>query len=221
MAADRADLSVKLMLRVKEGEKDAFSLLYDEHHRRILNFFYRLGADSQLAKDLRQETFLRIWKLRDRYRATGSFIAYILTIARYVWLEHCRGRLKIHPFGKVALEGDARARGAATQGQDSRWAAPASSALEQFPASPAARPDYAFARTELEGQIFSALDKLPEDQRMVFVLQVVEGLSSKETASIMQCPVNTVRSRKILAIRKLRVHLRHMGVSQSEGISNS
>ena len=64
MLVDRAEMSVKLMLRVKDGDKDAFSLLYDEHHRRVLNFFYRLSADAQLAKDLRQETFLRIWKIR-------------------------------------------------------------------------------------------------------------------------------------------------------------
>ena len=207
MPVNRADMSVKLMLRVKDGDKDAFSLLYDEHHRRVLNFFFGLSADAQLAKDLRQETFLRIWKLRGRYRATGSFVAYILTFARYVWLEHCRERSKLHNLGT---------------------ASPESAALEQLPAGPAARPDNALARSELEGHIFGALNKLPEDQRMVFVLRVVEGLSSEETASVMQCPVNTVRSRKILAIRKLRVHLRHMGVYQperpasfKEGISNT
>ncbi len=195
MPADHADVSVRLMLRVKDGDEDAFSLLYDEHHRRVLNFFFGLSADAHLAQDLRQETFLRIWKLRGRYRATGSFVAYILTFARYIWLENCRKNSKRYNLGALSS---------------------ANAALEQLPAGPAARPDNALARSELEGHIFGALSKLPEDQRMAFVLRVVEGLSTEETASVMQCPVNTVRSRKVLAIRKLRVQMRRMGVYQAE-----
>ena len=120
-----------------------------------------------------------------------------------MWLEHCRERSKFHNIGGGTNPPAANA------------------ALEQFSAGPAARPDNALARSELEACILGALNKLPEEQRMAFVLQVVEGLSSAETASVMQCPVNTVRSRKILAIRKLRVHLRHMGVYQPERPASS
>ena len=49
-----------------------------------------------------------------------------------------------------------------------------------------------------------ALDGLPTEQRMAFVMRAIEGLSIEEIASAMQCPVNTVRSRKLLAVKKLR-----------------
>jgi RNA polymerase sigma factor (sigma-70 family) len=53
----------------------------------------------------------------------------------------------------------------------------------------------------------AALDELPEEQRMVFVLRHIRGLSIEETAAALDCPVNTVRSRRILALRKLRTLL--------------
>lgn len=187
MAANPADTSAQLMLRVRDGDTSAFSLLYDEHHRRVLNFFYGLSTDAQLAKDLCQETFLRIWTFRTRYAATGSFVAYILTFARYVWLEQCRELSKRNRLG-------------GRSGSDE--------SLEQVPAGPSARPDNSAISVELGSHIVDALERLPEDQRMVFVLRVVEGLSAEETASVMQCPVNTVRSRKILALKKLRKSLR-------------
>jgi len=66
----------------------------------------------------------------------------------------------------------------------------------------------AAARSELAECIFGALDELPVEQRMAFVMRNVEGLSIREIASAMQCPVNTIRSRKILAVKKLREALK-------------
>lgn len=176
------------MLQAKDGNQAAFAELYKTHQRRVLDFFYGLCGNAQTAKDLTQETFLRIWKLRGRYAATGSFVAYLLTFGRYVWLEHCRGLRKRNwltsfPFDKL---GNFESR------------------------DPSSRPDNAAMSSELGAQILEALSALPDDQRMVFVLQIVDGLSTQETASVMQCPINTVRSRKIMAIKKLRASLKRM-----------
>ena len=163
------------MLRVREGDQAAFGLFYGKFSRRVHYFFYGLCSDSPVCKDLTQETFLRIWKYRERYAATGSILAYLLTFARYVWLEHCRS-LRRH--GRPAAEGD----------------------------GPGARASCG----EISDSILRALDGLPEEQRMAFVLQAVEGLSAEDAASVMQCPLHTARSRKILAVKKLRIALQEV-----------
>lgn len=183
---------VALMLRVRDGDEKAFARLYDGHFRRVLDFFYGLSRDRHTADDLCQETFLRIWKLRKRYAATGAFRAYLFTIARNIWLEHCRSRWKIQRLGK---------RGTLLDHYDG------------LAVSDMAHPDALAGRSELSTHLFQALGGLPEEQRMVFILRNVEGLSLAEIAEVMQCPVNTVRSRRGLALKKLRKALNRISVS--------
>lgn len=178
---------VALMLRVRWGDEHAFGELYHRYHRRVLNFFYGMSRSAQMSEDLCQETFLRVWKLRRKYEATGSFPAYLFAFARNVWLEQCREIKKRQRIG-------------ARQNVEDGW---------QFvPAAPSTRPDMAAVRSEIEEHIFDALDGLPVEQRMAFVMRAIEGLSIEEIASAMQCPINTVRSRKMLAVKKLRVVLK-------------
>jgi RNA polymerase sigma-70 factor (ECF subfamily) len=172
-----------LMLRVRWGDEHAFSELYYRYHRRVMNFFYGMSRSVQMSEDLCQETFLRVWKLRRKYAATGSFPAYLFAFARNVWLEQCREIKKRQRLG-------------ARQSVDDEW--------QLVAASPSARPDTAAMRSEIEERIFDALDDLPVEQRMAFVMRAIEGLSIEEIASAMQCPMNTVRSRKLLAVKKLR-----------------
>ena len=172
-----------LMLRVRWGDEHAFSELYHRYHRRVMNFFYGMSRSAQMSEDLCQDTFLRVWKLRRKYAATGSFPAYLFAFARNVWLEQCREIKKRQRLG-------------ARQSVDDGW--------QLVAASPSARPDTAAMRSEIEERIFDALDDLPVEQRMAFVMRAIEGLSIEEIASAMQCPMNTVRSRKLLAVKKLR-----------------
>jgi RNA polymerase sigma-70 factor (ECF subfamily) len=171
------------MLRVRWGDEHAFSELYHRYHRRVMNFFYGMTRSVQMSEDLCQETFLRVWKLRRKYAATGSFPAYLFAFARNVWLEQCREIKKRQRLGT-------------RQNVDDGW--------QLVAAGPSARPDTAAVRSEIEERIFDALDDLPVEQRMAFVMRAIEGLSIEEIASAMQCPINTVRSRKLLAVKKLR-----------------
>lgn len=182
--ADRSDTG--LMERVRDDDTRAFETLYGRHHRKVLNFFYGMSRDTQVASDLCQETFLRIWKLRKRYNASGSFLAYLFTFARNVWLEKCRDYTRNQKFA------DWTRRNA-----EEKWGMGA----------PTPAPDEAAARSELGDTIGDALQSLPEEQRMVVVLRMIKGLSLDEVAAALHCPVNTVRSRKILAMKKLRTVL--------------
>lgn len=174
---------ITLMACVRRGSEAAFEELHRRYQVKLLNFFYGLGRDPHLAGDLCQETFLRIWKIRKRYRATGSFAGYLFGVARLVWRESCRQRGKEWRLGRVqSLEG----------------------AVLERAVCPQDGPGALAMRAEVSGRIFAALEELPEEQRMVFLLRTVQGLSLGDIAEALDCPVNTVRSRKILAMRKLR-----------------
>jgi RNA polymerase sigma-70 factor (ECF subfamily) len=173
---------ISLMLKVRQGDECAFEALHGLYQQRVLNFFHGLSRDGALANDLCQETFLRVWKIRKRYRATGSFPAYLFGVGRMIWLEYLRRQQRVRRLGVRSEAG----------------------AEETAPDRYELRPDYRAARTEAEARIFHALDQLPEEQRMVFVLRNIEGLSLDDIATALDCPINTVRSRKILAIKKLR-----------------
>jgi len=188
MEASTKQDEIVLMMRVREGDESAFEVLFNRYQRPLLNFFYGLSRNTSTAKDLAQDTFLRIWKIRKRYSASGAFPAYLFGVARMIWLEHCRQQDKTWRLG-------------ARQGEE---------VLQALEADNAECPGYQARRSELNRYIHAALDELPEEQRMVFVLRSIEGLALEDIASILDCPVNTVRSRKILAVKKLRYLLASM-----------
>jgi RNA polymerase sigma-70 factor (ECF subfamily) len=173
---------IALMAKVRLGKVDAFETLHERYQHRLLNFFYGLSHDSHIANDLCQETFLRVWKIRKRYRATGSVVSYFFGIARMVWHEKRRALAKTGRLG-VQLDFDV---------------------LEEVLAHDGGTPDFLAKRAEVEARIHAALEELPEEQRLVFLLRTVEGMSLRDIATSLDCPLNTVRSRKILAVKKLR-----------------
>ena len=190
-----------VMLRVQWGSESAFAEIYERYYRRLLNFFFGMTRDVQMAEDLCHETFVRIWQLRARYSPSGSFAAYAFTVARHIWLEQCR-RSRKQPRLAAPF---------AVETQDEPPASSERTVCPQFvqrrqtvtPANCDA-PDELAHRSEVGLHVFAALDKLPEEQRMAFILRTVNGLPLDEIAAVMQCPVNTVRSRRLLAVRRLR-----------------
>ena len=173
---------VVLMMRVRGGDACAFETLFNRYQRPLLNFFHGLSRNPCTARDLAQETFLRVWKIRKRYRASGSFPAYLFGVARMIWLESCRQEQKTWRLG-------------ARQGEES---------LGHLEADNTGCPARQASRSELHGHLYAALEELPEEQRMVFVMRSIDGLSLEDIAAALDCPINTVRSRKILAVKKLR-----------------
>lgn len=182
----RPPADIDLMLQVRDGDEYAFEELYRRYNRRVLNFFFALSGDATAADDMAIETFARIWRLRGRYRATGPFPAYAFAVARNIWLEHRRELRKQWRLGF-------------SQSIDE-----ACDVLEAAERSPS---EVAISE-EIQQQVWTALAGLPEEQRVVFVLRVLEGMSLPDIATILRCPVNTVRSRKLLALKKLREMLR-------------
>ncbi len=162
----------------------AFGILVDRHHARALNVAYRLLGDAESARDVAQESFLRLLKAARRYEARGRFTTYLYTIVRNLTREIHRRRGR-HPETPLTAE----VSGSAVAGRT---------------------PDLPDDRREQEDRrrrVWNAIQGLPEDQRAAFVLSELEGLSYADIARVCKCPEGTVASRKHKAIVALRRQL--------------
>ncbi|MEM7395344.1 MAG: RNA polymerase sigma factor [Verrucomicrobiota bacterium] len=84
------DLSdIELMLRVRDGDTEAFVPLIQRYQEKLLNFFTRLGVYHE-AEDLVQETFVRIYRSRKDYREKAKFSTYLYVVARNIWRDFLR-----------------------------------------------------------------------------------------------------------------------------------
>lgn len=147
-------------------------------------------AGREVADDLTQETYLRAYRTFDNYTAGTNALAWLLTILRSIHLNRQRRRGR----EPEAQEPDTLETTAARTMTDIDWEAP------QLARATAGR----WGAGEVVG---SALDRLPESFRNVVVLVDLQELSYEETATVLDCPIGTVRSRLARARRRLAAEL--------------
>ena len=75
------------MLRLKNGDADAFAEIYRLHHPSVLNFVHRLSGHLALAEDVAQQVFLNFWTHRGDYDLDKPLPPLLLTMARNAWLN--------------------------------------------------------------------------------------------------------------------------------------
>src|SRR5438309_11328572 len=94
MAATRSTASEddEAMRRVAGGDNTALAVLFDRHKSRLFGFLYHLVGDRAAAEDLVGETFLRVYRARNRYRSGAGFTPWLLVIARNLALGELRRR---------------------------------------------------------------------------------------------------------------------------------
>lgn len=83
---DLTDIDVCCMMRVSAGDDGAFEQLVVRHQKSLLNFFARMGAQSECV-DLVQNTFVRLYQFRDRYQPTAKFTTFLHVLAYRVWAD--------------------------------------------------------------------------------------------------------------------------------------
>ncbi len=173
----------ELMGLVQERDISAFEELLRRYEQRVFAFFWRLCANRQEAEDGTQETFLRLWRARVRYEPTGKFSTYLFQIAKNHFL-HERQKQGRRTNSPQLCVGD-----------------PPEVSGEPLSSDPVDSPMLA---DELQAAVTKAMARLPENLRLVYVLTEQEGLSYKQAAELLDCPVGTVSSRKVEAVRRLR-----------------
>jgi RNA polymerase sigma-70 factor (ECF subfamily) len=167
------DGDAALMIAVARGSESAFTALVRGHQKSLLNFFARMGAPFD-CEDLVQETFVRLFRYRERYQPAARFTTFLYHIARNVWAD--RGR-KIVRLERLAAD----------------FRNEVEIASQRAPERPGDTVD-----------IEAALDRLSPKLREVIVLNIYQGLRYQEVADVLEIPLGTVKSRINLALRALK-----------------
>ncbi|HEU5397384.1 MAG TPA: sigma-70 family RNA polymerase sigma factor [Verrucomicrobiae bacterium] len=175
--ADPHDDDAALMLRVKRGDRAAFTELVEKYKQPVMNFIFRTLRDEAESEDLAQNVFLQVYKSRRRYRHTAKFSTWLFTIARNLCLNELRRRSR-HPaesLDQPHAENEDQPR---QQIEDkSHMAAPEN-----------------LLHGELARKIDEALRELPENQRSAILLCRQEDLSYDEIARILRCSLSATKS---------------------------
>lgn len=166
----------RLVERVKQGEQQAFDLLVLRYQHRIMGLIGRFIKDHAEVEDVSQEAFIKAYRALPKFRGDSAFYTWLYRIAINTAKNYMVAKGRRPPNTDLDVdEGDF---------------------LEiQTTLEDVAGPEQNINRDELKAVIDAAIDELPEDLRMAFVLREFSGLSYEEITDIMDCPVGTVRSR--------------------------
>jgi RNA polymerase sigma-70 factor (ECF subfamily) len=154
----------------------------------VHRFALRLAADASAAEDLVQETYLRALAHRDQYTPGSNCRAWLFTICRNVFVKGAMRDAREVSTDDAELE----AMGAAAVHGTVAASDPTGAVFE---------------RTDLDDAVRKALDKLPEEYRVVVALVDIEDQSYGAVAEILGIPVGTVRSRLFRGRRLLQQDL--------------
>jgi RNA polymerase sigma-70 factor (ECF subfamily) len=171
----------QLMVRVADRDGAAFEALYRAYHPRLRRFLERVTRRPQLVEEILDDTMLVVWRKAATYDVRARVSTWIFGIA-------FRRALKALKRLDEAVEFDA------DRVADVRSASPESGVLAR----------------ETRDLLALALDALSPEHRAVIELTYYQGYSCAEIAGVLQCPVNTVKTRMFHARRRLRMLLAHL-----------
>jgi RNA polymerase sigma-70 factor (ECF subfamily) len=173
---DVPDSDVRLMLRFQDGDTEAFEQLFSRHTRAVVNFAYRFVRNREMAEELAQEIFLRVFEGAAGYRPQAKFTPWLYRIATNVCLNEIR-KPHVHA-ARRSIASDQPGGGEAI-------------ALELTTGSD---PSTRLERQAISLALKQALDQIPEKQRIAFILNKYQELSYSEVAEIMAVSEKAVKS---------------------------
>ena len=177
-----------LIKGLKAGSAAAFERLVREYGDRIYRYSRRMVGERG-AEDLAQEVLVRVFRSIRTYEPTGRFESWLFTIANHLAIDEARRR---RPEASMSeLDEDLSA--------------------ERF-ASDAPEPVESLEEEERRRALLKAVERLPLEQRQVFLLREEAGLSFKEIAEMTGCPLNTALGRMHYAMEHLRKVLKTHGM---------
>jgi RNA polymerase sigma-70 factor, ECF subfamily len=163
----------ELLVRIADGDREAFELLYHRYIRPIFGFALRRLRDRPRAEDAAQETFAAIWRSAGSYRPErGPAAPWLYAVARNAVID--RMRVRQEPPGEI----------------------PEMPSLE---AGPADRAEASYVAL----RVHRALEELPEKEREVIELAYWSGLSQSEVAGYLGIPLGTVKTRTRSALARM------------------
>lgn len=169
------------------GHPQAFRELFERYHRQVLAVAVGMTGNSDDAKDVAQEAFLRAHRSLESFHGESSFYTWLYRIAVNVAIDFRRRdsrRAEVIQSGLVVEE----------------------AAVPQETLEPSAE----LARKQIGERIFAVIDELTPEHKAAILLREIEGLSYEDISKVMQCSKGTVMSRLHYARKKLQAKLRDL-----------
>ena len=173
----------ELMLAYAQGDALAFDELYRRARGMLYRFILRSVPERAVADELFQDTWSRAIQARSRYRIESKFTTWLLQIAHNLVIDHLR-----------------RQRPQADADETEH-------VLGLLDAPDRERPEEILSEFEQRRRLQLALETLPDDQRIAFLLRVESAMSLEEIARITNAGHETVKSRLRYAFAKIRERL--------------
>ncbi len=164
------------MLEFQKGNKSSFEKLMERNYKRVFNLIYRFVASREIAEDLTQEVFIKVYRCASSYRPQAKFQTWLYQIAKNISLNE----LRRHTKKDVSLDETFETE----DGQLKREIADTN----------ALTPSQEIIQQETVEEIQAAIQSLPENQRMAVILRRYENLSYEDIAKTMNCSLEAVKS---------------------------
>ncbi len=175
-----------LIGRVARGDRDAFAVIYQRYSRRIGGYLWKMLRDHELVDEALNDTMMVVWEKAAEFNFRSRLSTWMLGIA------HNKG-LKL--LAK-------RTRRQSTEGVE----------ISPEMAIDYDSPERISSREDVVNSLLKALDHLSVEHRTVMELTFYEGLSYREVAEVLDCPVNTVKTRVFHARKQLTNYLTEQGL---------
>ncbi len=184
------ELDQVLVERAQAGDKKAFGLLVEKYNRKLARLLSRMIRDQTEVEDVVQESFIKAYRALHNFRGDSAFYTWLYRIGINTAKNYLvsLGR-KPQVLNDVEIEDAENFEG----GTDMRT-------MET--------PETALATKQIAQTVNDTVASLPDDLRTAITLRELEGLSYEEIATIMQCPIGTVRSRIFRARETIAEKLR-------------
>ena len=170
--------------RAKQGDAEAFEVLYNLHKRRVYSLCLRMTGNTASAEDLTQEAFLQLFRKIGTFRGESAFSTWLHRMSVNVVLMQLRKKnLPLVPIDETM------------EGEDE-------SSARKEPGAPDERLTGSIDRLQLQ----RAVDELPPGYRTIFVLHDVQGYEHNEIAGIVGCSIGNSKSQ----LHKARIKMREL-----------
>ena len=167
----------ELILRAKEGERDAFRVLVERHMKGAYDIAHHFLGEHEDAQDVAQEAFVRVHRSLGSFRGDAVFGTWLYRIVTNLSMNRIRQKKSRARF-EVRTSAEAR-----------EVPSPAGSGHEG---------------SDLTGHVERALHELPTLQRAVVMLRHLNGLSTREVSSILNCSEGTVKVHLHRGLKKMK-----------------
>jgi len=189
-ASGNREIDHELVLLAQRGDKRAFGLLVDKYQRKLGRLLSRMIRDQSEIEDVVQESFIKAYRALPNFRGDSAFYTWLYRIGINTAKNHLVS-LGRRPTVSTDIEIDD---------------------AENFDSGNELRttetPESSLMTKQIAQTVNDTVASLPEELRTAITLREIEGLSYEEIATIMSCPIGTVRSRIFRARETIAVKLR-------------